>query len=266
MTLIEKVRMEKELLEKDIDLLAKELSQAPDGCLERYKNGKYHKFYHCVKNSRTGRRTRSYVRKKDITILSGLANKAFCKILIKEYKKRLLVIEYFLRHFLSQDPAVAAYEKLPEWERALISPPFDEIGKEMAEWGSASYNENPYFREYRTIPAGDGLLVRSKSEAYIAKALKANRIPFRYDSELVLDGIVLYPDFVIRHPKTGQFFLWEHWGRLDEIKYKNRTMTKMRDYIDAGYFPMSNFIMTSEGPGHPLAFGLVDSLIDYYFL
>jgi len=35
MTLMEKVKMEKELLEKDIDSLAKELSQAPDGRLER---------------------------------------------------------------------------------------------------------------------------------------------------------------------------------------------------------------------------------------
>lgn len=61
--------------------------------------------------------------------------------------------------------------------------------------------------------------MRSKSEAMIVKVLKQNKIPYRYEAKLLFGDIEMYPDFTIRHPKTGQWFYWEHFGLLDKADY-----------------------------------------------
>ena len=54
-------------------------------------------------------------------------------------------------------------------------------------------------------------MLRSKSEAIIDRMLYQNKIPFHYEEKLVLDGIILYPDFVIRHLYGTIFLLGALW-------------------------------------------------------
>ena len=58
--------------------------------------------------------------------------------------------------------------------------------------------------------------MRSKSEAMIAMSLYVQKIPYRYECELKLGSITLFPDFTIRHPETGEIFYWEHFGMMDK--------------------------------------------------
>lgn len=53
---------------------------------------------------------------------------------------------------------------------------------------------------------GKNEFVRSKSEAIIGKVLRMNYIPFRYECPIILNGVTIYPDFTIRHPKTGETY------------------------------------------------------------
>ena len=57
-----------------------------------------------------------------------------------------------------------------------------------------------------------GKMLRSKSEAIIDRLLYQNKIPFHYEEKLVLGGITIYPDFVIRHPVTGEYYYWNILG------------------------------------------------------
>ena len=52
-----------------------------------------------------------------------------------------------------------------------------------------------------------GELVRSKSEVIIANLLHANRIDYRYEEPLEIDGLTKLPDFTIEDDNTGETIL-----------------------------------------------------------
>ena len=56
-------------------------------------------------------------------------------------------------------------------------------------------------------------------ETIIDKLLFDAGIPFRYEDKLVLGDNTIYPDFTVRHPRTAEYYYWEHFGLLDEPKY-----------------------------------------------
>ena len=91
--------------------------------------------------------------------------------------------------------------------------------KELLKWMNSPYEHNTKYPEQLTLKTISGHTVRSKSEALIDMALHVNKIPFRYECALPLSDIVLYPDFTIRHPQTGNFYYWEHFGLMDDLNY-----------------------------------------------
>ena len=86
---------------------------------------------------------------------------------------------------------------------------------------------------------GTAYLPKKKRELAEALALK-------------LDRIILYPDFVIRHPVTGAYYYWEHFGMMDEEAYRNHACDKVKLYCANGIIPSINLITTYETKRHPL--------------
>ena len=98
----------------------------------------------------------------------------------------------------------------------------------------------------------------------IVKMLKQHQIPYRYECQLILDDIELYPDFIIRHPRTGEVFYWEHFGMVDKPEYVKIMISKLQIYIANNIFPGINLITTYETHDHPLTFEMIEMLISYY--
>ncbi len=72
-------------------------------------------------------------------------------------------------------------------------------------------------------------MVRSKSEVIIANMLFERGIRFRYEEMLAApDGTFYLPDFTILW--NGEHWYWEHWGRMDEDKYRNHRSEKLSWY------------------------------------
>ena len=67
-----------------------------------------------------------------------------------------------------------------------------------------------------------GELVRSKYEVIIANLLHANRIDYRYEEPLEIDGLTKLPDFTIEDDNTGEKYYWEHLGMLSDGVYRRR--------------------------------------------
>ena len=84
------------------------------------------------------------------------------------------------------------------------------------------------FRVKRVPGSGNGI---------IDMLLYKNGIPFRYEEKLVLGSTTIYPDFVIRHPVTGKYYYWEHFGMMDEEEYRNNACNKIRLYCENGTIP-----------------------------
>ena len=100
----------------------------------------------------------------------------------------------------------------------------------------------------------------------IGKVLRMNHIPFRYECPIILNGMTVYPDFTIRHPKTGEVYYWEHFGLADDSSYVKNMNYKMELYISNNIIPSVNLITTYETKENPLSFETVEMLAKYYFM
>ena len=94
--------------------------------------------------------------------------------------------------------------------------------------------------------------------------LSTNQIPFRYESALDLGGIVIYPDFTVRHPQTGETFYWEHFGMMDDLIYCKNTVSKLQLYMDHGILPSVQLITTYENAQNPLSTDIIQRIIDRF--
>jgi ATP-dependent exoDNAse (exonuclease V) alpha subunit len=97
---------------------------------------------------------------------------------------------------------------------------------------------------YRTTR---GELVRSKSELLIAERL--NTLGIKYHYERPLEGTLepgrLKPDFSFIDD-TGELFLWEHLGRMDQAKYREGWAWKKNWYSLNGFSENHNLFTSTE--------------------
>lgn len=152
----------------------------------------------------------------------------------------------------------------PEY-KALLVPYFTPQSQEVSEWMNASYERNPKHPELLIHKSSSGNLVRSKSESLIDTFLFLNKIPFRYECALQLGEITLFPDFTIRHPKTGAIFYWEHFGLMDNPTYSQNVFSKLQLYASHGIIPSIQLITTYETKENPINADIIEKIITYYF-
>ncbi len=241
-------------IEKEINLLKKDLSKCPQGSLIICKVKGKRRYYQQKKNS-SGAYSRNYLGKEDIELARHLARKAYIreKLLdldnelnsIKQYQNTRKITDY--KRFLAKD---SAYREL------LI----DEG------WEFEDYEKSVSHPEHLLISAPKGDIVRSKSEALIANALYESGIPYRYECNLELSGYTIHPDFTIKKCDNNEIIIWEHFGKIDQQKYFNRMIWKLERYIENGYIPGKKLIITWETKATPLSIDEVRKMIMHYLV
>ena len=100
----------------------------------------------------------------------------------------------------------------------------------------------------------------------ITMMLHTYNIPFRYECEFVLGSQIIYPDFTIRHPQTGEWYYWEHLGKMDDPGYYKNKFRLLEKYTSHGIVPSINLILTFETKEHPLTIDVIQKIIEHYFL
>ena len=278
------------VIQNELNSIEKELSTLPEGKLSIYpgKNKQNCNLFHLVPDKTPGSRLQPsdqtehsprrrkttkhkkvYLNRKKIDLASDLAYKTLLlarqRDLLKEKKGALS----FLKACASADEEAKLLEAHPiiaALVRRRGQTPYNSLPQYLKDWQQAVYKSNPRHPEHLTVPSINGYFVRSKSEAIIDASLAKYNIPFRYECGIVIDGETYYPDFMIRHPDTGQTFLWEHFGMIDDPLYCRRNLPKIPQYAKMGYVPGKNLIITCETDNVPLDMNYVDDLIKYYFL
>lgn len=132
-------------------------------------------------------------------------------------------------------------------------------------WQEAEYQTNCAHQEYLQHKSLKGERLRSKSEVIIANALYMNHIPYRYECELVLGEVTLYPDFTILHPDTLDVYYWEHFGMMSQEAYREKTVKKLWLYGEYQIFPFHHLITTYESESVALDSEMIQKIIDMYF-
>ncbi|MBQ7780982.1 MAG: ATPase [Lachnospiraceae bacterium] len=244
-------------IESQILNLQKQINTLPSGNLSCAGNGTHYKWYQC------DNRTNTYIPKKNKELAEQLALKKYLSLLLEDLLHEQRAIQFYLSHYPNTKKANLLLNN-PEY-KALLAPYFTPLSQELSEWMNSPYERNPKHPELLLHKSSSGNLVRSKSEAVIDMLLHLNKIPFRYECALQLGDVTLFPDFTVRHPRTGATYYWEHFGLMDTPAYSKNVCNKLQLYTSHGIIPSIQLITTYETKDTPLSADTVEKIIAHYF-
>ena len=258
-TIYERILKEKERLQTQIQDIQQQLATLPKGKLIYSTNATRYKWYQSDGHSKI------YIPKSNRHLAEQLAAKKYLSDLLKELSNENTALDSYLNHH-QQNAEKAEHLFEHPCYRELLASYFTPTSQELSDWARVTYERNPNYPEQLNHKTVSGNYVRSKSEAIIDMFLYTNQIPFRYECPLILDDITLFPDFTIRHPKTGAFYYWEHFGLMDDSIYSKNTYSKLQLYTSHGIVPTIQLITTYETKENPLSTDVVEKIIQHYFL
>jgi len=254
------MKKEHQRIQQQMDDLQKKLDNYPEGKLICCHQGKYSKWYQ--KNGHN----KIYIPKENKSFAELLAEKKYISSQFEDLAHEKMALEFYLKHHIPQEKKSNVLLTENSNYKELLTPYFKPKQEELFDWANSEYESNPYYPEYLTHKTTKGHYVRSKSEAMIAHILYTNQIPYRYECALYLNDSVYYPDFTIRHPHTGEIIYWEHFGKMDDASYIQKTYTKLQTYTEFGLLPDIHVITTFETSEHPLSIEKIQRIVKEYFL
>lgn len=248
-----------EKMKEQIVELKRQLEHLPEGKLVSGRNGKYYQWF------QSDGHTRKYIPQKNKKLIEQLAIKKYLSYMLADAENEKCAIEYYLKHH-REDVGKAEHLLNTKSEyREILSPYFQTNSKALQEWLQEPFEQNSQYQENLIFKTISGHTVRSKSEVMIDTLLYINKIPFRYECALWLGKRKIFPDFTIRHPKTGEVYYWEHFGKMGEEEYVKKSCSKIQSYALHGIIPNINLIMTFETSENPLSPEDVMEIIEKYF-
>lgn len=258
----------KEILEKRYDYLMKvknekekALKGTPEGKLKIVKSGGGVQYY-CRNTSEI--RIDKYIRKEDIEIAKALAQKDYDEKILKAADKELEVIHKYLLKYPDEN-VESVFEKL-HVERCNLIEPIQLSNEEyIKRWEAVSYKGKDFREDATVFYTAKGERVRSKSEVIIADALMRMGIPYRYEYPLYLTGMgEIYPDFFVLNIQTRKEFYWEHFGKMDEPSYAEKTVRKISCYNQNNMYSGEKVIFTYETRGCPINQKQIETIMKRY--
>ncbi len=260
LTIYEQILSEHQRLSNQINSLQSQLKAFPTGKLVCTRNASRYKWY------RSNGKKSTYIPKKQKGLAEQLAIKKYLTCLLEDSLHEQKALEFYLRHHA---PGMGKAEQLlttPSEFQALLSNHFKPADQEKLLWMNSPYERNPNYPEQLTHRTYSGYYVRSKSELLIDMALRTHKLPFRYECALELEDVVLYPDFTILHPLSGEYIYWEHFGIMDDPDYRQSFYSKIRLYTSHGIIPNINLLTTFETKQHPLDTEQIEHTIQTFLL
>ena len=249
---------EQQRIQKEKERIQKQIFKLPVGNIFCFQNGSSVKWY-----KKDGKQ-RQYLPKSKRKYAEQLAVKKYLLLRMKELiQEERAVISYLSHH---RESASEQMLKPGDPYAELLAPYFQPESSDLQSWMESPYEQNKKYPEQKIYGTSAGIHVRSKSESMIVYLLHDYKIPFRYESELELGQVTVYPDFTIRHPKTGKLFLWEHLGLMGDPTYRRNALSKLQLYMEHGWVPSVNLILTYETKEYPLDMAYVEGLIKDYFV
>lgn len=201
-------------------------------------------YYHIVDKGDTSGKYLSM--KKDMAMIRSLAQKDYNKAILPKLKEQVAILDKGIFSCQSMKHT-NIYSNLHPFRKKLLLPnAYDDVSYALV-WEKVAYQGKPFKEDSSEIYSERGERVRSKSEKMIADKLLMMGIPYRYEYPLKLNGFgIVYPDFTILDVSTNEIIYWEHFGRMDDLDYANKTIRKINQYARNGYSIGDKLLVTFE--------------------
>ena len=237
------------------------LSHAPEGFLRicNYKN-KPRYYYRDNPQDFNGH----YIRSEDSYLAAQLAQKDYDSKILVSARKELKAIDTFyslMPHHTVED----IYSTLHPARQSLISPIQLSDEQYIKYWQSYKYPQKPFAEDMPTLYTSNGERVRSKSEIMIADLLHREKVPYRYECPLYLNGHgTIHPDFTLLRISDRKELYWEHLGIMDDPEYAEKAVHRINSYIQNEIFPGDRLILSFETRYNPLNSKIILQMIQQY--
>ncbi|MBQ7058873.1 MAG: hypothetical protein IJM83_06175 [Firmicutes bacterium] len=239
-----------------ISKVSRAIERAPEGNLTVRQNGPY--WYYRLSSGKSNE-TWHYIRHSKEDFARSLAQKGFRQAQLKDLINEELIVRKVLsmksRHPITY---LDQYLARPGIQYLLMR-------EDLWQWAHEPYEKLENHSESKNHLYSEDISVRSKSEEMIISSLEKHGIPYRYEAKTQIGANEFYPDYTLRHPVSGNTLIWEHFGKMSDDRYRSDTAWKIQQYIQAGYTPGIDLIITSETPKSPLTFLKIEQIIKYYF-
>lgn len=232
-------------LEERVKEARSTLENLPDGNLSICERRGYPHYYACGLKDKNGRTVKKYIPKHNEDYAADLAQKAYLKEQLKCDLLQIKALERFIRDYEKGSITKVRFKNSDHFFRLLrkrISASFEECQQKLNEMFRSS-TKRPEGKRFQTL---SGIMVRSKSEVEIANLLYTLEIPFVYEPIIIINGIRISPDFIFMIPGTGAFYMWEHFGKMDESDYAMKSLHKLETLYMDGWILGQNLIVTTE--------------------
>ena len=259
------------LCEREIAHAASVLAKVPAGSLYHLKRKNKTYWYHKANSASKS----VLIKKENMDFARLLAAKSCCRQQLNYYQMLHKSLSAFAKNYkenmISYRKYIASHPETAALAAPYLSAIQEDIQQKIADWISEDYEKSQKYPAFLKFKSLKGDLVRSKSECMIADALMTKGIPYRYECRNIFymngdyHSLVIYPDFTIMHPGTGELFIWEHFGLSDDMDYLLKCIQKIQVYIANGFIPMKNLILTFETREQPLDSSTIYSIISQYF-
>ena len=246
------------ILSERIAGLEAEIGKLPPGSINITESGGYVRWYLAEEGNKT------YIPKRKRSFAQNMARKKYLEYLKKDMQHDKNCIDSYLIKSSSYQRKIPKLFDEPGFKE-LLTKEISGQKQEIEEWCKSEFETNKYNLEGLIFGTASGHVVRSKSESIIASELFMNNVPFRYECILNLGDKICFPDFTIRHPRTGEYFYWEHFGMMDKPEYAKKASDKLGLYIAHGIFPTINLITTYETLDKPITQLKISEIVGDYF-
>jgi len=133
-------------------------------------------------NEVTKQWNRKYIKKKNISLATSLAQKQYYNVLKPTLGKNLNALKQFIQQYHPEE-IEKIYDDLSEERKNLIIPLQDSREEHIRKWQKETYEKNNLYPENLKYETEQGDMVRSKSEVIIANILYQHKDDILYKYE-----------------------------------------------------------------------------------
>lgn len=251
-----------EYLEKISQKAKSKIDTGPAGKLLIKDNHGYVSYY--LRNS-VKEKIGKYISKSDTAYLKQMINKSYNERVYDNVNKEIVMLRNAANKYRDSLNSIKELYSSYELETKTLVEPYVVSDEEFKnKWVEAAFEQKTSDNNSVFI-TNKGEHVRSKSELTIANALFMHNIPYRYEAQFVMkDGTVIHPDFTILCMSKRKVIYWEHRGMMDDIKYSNHTVKRVKDLMKNGIVLGDNLILTEETLTYPLSTYEIEEMINIY--